>query len=117
MGNIDAELAKSICCERYPEECGERSLTLIEAAKHFVKSMREWHTQGRPVVPEEVFAQRKATCLVCDHWRGWHSGEIGYCSICKCGAGRLSLKLKMATEKCPKDKWGVFTVASSGSVA
>ena len=117
QGNLSFELARALVCDEFPSECEPQIPSLLEAARNFIKAMKQWHSQGRPIVPDEVFEERKAVCLVCEHWRGWHSGEIGYCSRCKCGSGKLSLKLKMATEHCPLYKWTTFTVANTEPTA
>lgn len=112
MGNIDYELVRALVCERYPQECETLPIPLIENAKHFIKAMKDWNRGGRLRVSEETFNQRKSTCLACPNWRGLHSAEVGFCSLCKCSAGKLSLKLWIPTEKCPAGKWVASPVAT-----
>src|SRR5438045_3310937 len=106
LGAVDYTLVRNLCCLRYPTECETLPLPLIESAKSFLRSMREWNASGRNRVTETVFNERKSICLSCSNWRGLHSAEIGFCSLCRCSAGKLSLKLWMDTEVCPIHKWG-----------
>ena len=52
---------------------------------------------GMDGVSEEVYEQRKKTCLSCDQY------DFGVCNNCSCF---LSAKCALGHESCPLDKWG-----------
>src|SRR5205085_2083076 len=105
FGNLDHNLILAVVCERYPDECEPQSMTWLQAAKNFVASMKAWNYAGRPIVNDELFEHRKEICSECEHRRGWRAIDVTWCSLCKCGTGGTSLKLRMETEKCPAFKW------------
>lgn len=106
MGEIEDQI-----CQHNPHLCEasteEDKVSLFNMAMNFTTSVTRWMASGLPVVSEADYEQRKATCLKCEHFKGWKEAGIGICRKCGCPNGRLSLKLWMATEKCPlkEPKW------------
>ena len=69
--------------------------TLTDLLANFTGAMARWASSGFPLVTKETFDARFATCSACEHWAG---------KTCrKCGCTKL--KLWLATERCPLDKW------------
>jgi hypothetical protein len=67
------------------------------------KDMGKWAISGLPVVNENQLESRLAICKGCEFWNA--SGFSGTGSCTKCGCSTQA-KLRMATCKCPIDKWG-----------
>jgi len=67
------------------------------------KDMGKWAISGLPVVNENQLESRLAICKRCEFWNA--SGFSGTGSCTKCGCSTQA-KLRMATSKCPIDKWG-----------
>ena len=58
---------------------------------------------GFAVTPPEALATREETCRACPEWNAKALNGTGRCQKCGCSTWA---KLRMATEKCPLDKWG-----------
>lgn len=76
---------------------------LLEQMKTFTSSMAKWVKSGLSRVSEDVFQSRLAVCKGCEFWDGKALKGTGRCRKCGCSTWG---KLKLATEKCPIDKWG-----------
>lgn len=101
--NLTAELEDQ-WCQSHPTLCEDAPgtpPTLIQQASNFAKSMWRWSTAGFPTVEEAVFNHRAAICQGCNHFKGWGDLGVGRCKLCGCVAGQKSMKLWMATERCP----------------
>ncbi len=66
------------------------------------KSAVNWAKSGFQTASNEQFNERLEICKKCDFWDGAALADTGRCK--KCGCSTMA-KLKMATEKCPIDKW------------
>lgn len=62
---------------------------------NFAKAITTWARRGFPVVTLDQFHGRLNTCRGCAEWTGLT------CKRCGCSG----LKLWLATEKCPLNKW------------
>lgn len=94
-------------CERC-EAMGELDLcehegppTVLEMGRRFVRSMTEWASSGFKVVAQGDFYRRLDICEGCSMWNGESAFGLGRCGKCGC----TSVKLYLATEKCPLKKW------------
>jgi hypothetical protein len=70
---------------------------LVKAAK-FAAANRTWATAGFPVRTAEQKATISVICSGCE----FYNAAKHKCTKCGCF---LSMKIHMATEKCPVDKW------------
>jgi hypothetical protein len=78
----------------------DQLLSLATAVGKFVGN-------GAPIVPKEILAERKSICEQCEHWNSKAFRNTGRCKICGCSTWA---KLRMATEKCPLNKWEVYNI-------
>jgi hypothetical protein len=69
-----------------------------------------WAGNGFPVVTKEQLETRLATCKGCEFWDQKGFGNTGKCTKCGCST---QAKLRMATAKCPIDKWGAIEVVKT----
>lgn len=97
-------------CARIPTQCREaHAPSLTQLAQTFAGSMVAWVKQGAPVLTWEQMMSRRDVCTgsvekgtsACPQWHGDAGFHMGRCGQCGC----LSLKLFLATEKCPLGKW------------
>lgn len=109
---LQAEIEEAVCKER-PQLCVEDDgqLTVIKMAANFAMALIRWGKAGFPLVSETTFDQRKKTCLECPHIRGWKDAGMTACSLCGCVNGSVSVKLWLATERCPDKppRWNEVT--------
>lgn len=75
-----------------------------EMAKNFSKSMVEWGKGGFKKTPKEIYDERMKICRGCKFWKEIKGPLIGQCLKCGC----TGMKQKIATSKCPIDKWGAI---------
>ena len=66
------------------------------------KATAKWAKEGMPVTNEETLKVRLETCKGCEFWDESGFAKTGRCKKCGCST---QAKLRMATEKCPIDKW------------
>ncbi len=57
----------------------------------------EWAAAGFPVVDDSTHLSRSVQCSICPRW----DARAGRCLECGCYA----LKLRLATETCPLNRW------------
>lgn len=57
---------------------------------------------GFKMVTDEQYEERKNICKSCEFWNKEAFAGTGQCTKCGCST---AAKLKLATEKCPVDKW------------
>lgn len=83
--------------------CGRATLPpmreqIMNASKAAVRVLGAAVTGGKIMATEEVVKARQEICSKCEFW----IEDRKRCTVCGC---RTDLKLKMATEACPKGKW------------
>lgn len=76
---------------------------LSTQAKSLLKAGINWAKKGFPVVNEAQLNERLSMCASCEHWDKQAFKGTGRCKLCGCST---QAKLRLATEKCPIDKWG-----------
>jgi predicted Zn-ribbon and HTH transcriptional regulator len=81
-----------------------------EMGKSFAYSITNWAKSGFQVPEDEIYNTRLAICKTCDQWDAEAFMGTGRCNKCGCST---QAKLRMATEKCPIDKWGPVTLSPS----
>lgn len=67
------------------------------------KSLTKWVGSGFSKSTQEVIDMRLSICKGCEFWDAQALNGGGRCLKCGCSTWA---KLRMATEKCPIDKWG-----------
>ena len=76
---------------------------MMDRAIRYTKAIATWTMAGMPVRSNHEVASIFAVCAACDHFNG------RACTVCGCSTSTSAIafvnKIKMATEKCPKDKW------------
>jgi hypothetical protein len=80
--------------------------TAASMAKSLATSMANWAKQGFKIATPEQLQQRLDICKLCPEWDGNALAGSGRCNVCGCST---QAKLRLATEKCPIDKWGPVT--------
>lgn len=79
---------------------------LIQKAWNFARASAEFIKEGMPVVPEEVYNSRMATCTSCPLL-----SEDSTCDSCGCF---MPKKSGWATAFCPEGKWDKYKVGGNG---
>lgn len=77
--------------------------SLAQRVGSFSKSMANWAKKGFKIVTPGQFAERLNLCHSCPQWEAKAMAGTGRCKVCGCST---EAKLRLATEKCPLDKWG-----------
>ena len=77
--------------------------SLPQQAASLGKSLVDWTSSGFSVTPAEILNKRLEICKACPEWDANGLMGTGRCKKCGCST---QAKLRMATEKCPIDKWG-----------
>lgn len=101
--------------EAITEEIKEASkeLGMPAMGRRWIKALQKWVKAGRPVRSQEEIARLHAICVRCKFYKA------DRCLLCGCAVSKQPVKafgliktssamfnkLKMATEKCPKNKW------------
>ncbi len=102
---------KALCNKRFklvdaPISSTESSLiktpTISSMVKTATKSTVVWASNGFKIADEKVFEDRLNHCKSCEFWDSEALNGTGRCKKCGCSTWA---KLRMATEKCPIDKW------------
>lgn len=73
------------------------------------KSLTKWVGSGFSKSTQEVIDTRLSICKGCEFWDAQALNGGGRCLKCGCSTWA---KLRMASEKCPLDKWGPETLSS-----
>jgi hypothetical protein len=81
-----------------------------EKAILLAKSIKEWAGKGFPIISPDNIKSRVEICKGCDFWDQKGFGNTGKCTKCGCST---QAKLRMATAKCPIDKWGAIEVVKT----
>jgi len=74
----------------------------MEKVASIAKDSANWASNGFPMTTPEKLDLRMATCKRCELWDQSGFGGTGSCKECGCA---MQLKLRLATSKCPIDKW------------
>jgi hypothetical protein len=77
--------------------------------KSVASSVLNFAKSGLDITDPAVLEKRLAICKSCEFWDAKAFNETGRCNKCGCSTWA---KLRMATEKCPIDKWGPVTHSS-----
>lgn len=101
-------------CVEVPHAVHERQQTWLSMAAQFTRAMVQWAQSGFRVTTWEQFKERQSTCQGAPatasapaHERCPYFGHFPVFGLTKCNkCGCAGLKLWLATERCPADKWG-----------
>jgi len=77
--------------------------TFAKKIQSLVGDVKTWAASGMPISKPSAFSQRIEICKACEFWNPKGFKGTGSCSKCGCST---QAKLRMATSKCPIDKWG-----------
>jgi hypothetical protein len=66
------------------------------------KDIGKWVASGAKIVNQDQLDSRLEICKSCEFWNQSGFGGTGSCSKCGCST---QAKLRLATSKCPIDKW------------
>jgi glycosyltransferase involved in cell wall biosynthesis len=80
----------------------EHKPSALQMASNLAKSMAKWAEAGFELASTEVLNRRLEVCGGCDLWDSTALGGTGRCRECGCST---QAKLRLASEKCPLDKW------------
>jgi hypothetical protein len=76
--------------------------SLMEKAASLASSASDWARSGFKVVDQAILEDRLSICQQCEFWDKDAFAGTGKCQKCGCST---KAKLRMATSKCPIDKW------------
>jgi hypothetical protein len=85
-----------------PEISSNTPPSLADMVKSATASMATWARKGFATTDEDTLKTRLETCYNCEYWNSKSFGGSGRCMKCGCSTW---FKLRMATEKCPIDRW------------
>lgn len=105
-----AKLLTQVPVEVVPTAPRPEPLTLRFKIANFAKATATWALAGFPLVSHEELTRRGTICQgdeaqgikPCEFWLSQRA--IPQCAICGCG----DMKHELATETCPKGKWGAL---------
>lgn len=83
-------------------ELGENAIRIMKMLESGGSALVNFAKSGFPPTDIEALNVREAICKSCDLWDPSAFGGTGRCNKCGCSTWA---KLRMATEKCPLDKW------------
>ncbi len=86
------------------EILGVETPTTFQMAKNLASSAVRWAQSGFALADTETLENRKTICNACEHWESEANLGLGKCQKCGC----TSVKLRLASETCPIDKWSSF---------
>jgi hypothetical protein len=81
--------------------------SLLEKAGSLASNLGVWAKAGFQVVGASQLQSRLDICKGCEFWDQSGFAGTGKCKKCGCST---QAKLRMATSKCPIDKWGQVEV-------
>jgi hypothetical protein len=87
-----------------------QSPDLMEKIKALASDSSEWAKSGFKTATTTKLEDRLAICKGCEFWDQKGFGNTGKCTKCGCST---QAKLRMATAKCPIDKWGAIEVVKT----
>ena len=76
--------------------------TTVEMAQNFGNSTLGFVRSGFALADNETLSKRKEICGACEMWDSQALNGTGRCTKCGCSTWA---KLRMASEKCPLEKW------------
>jgi len=101
MSGLDQTLSAS--GKTLAHEGAEKLGVTWSDAKHYAAARARWAQAGFPTRTDAEVARLVALCKRCN---GWSHGRCKHCG-CRINHGpALANKARMATETCPKAKWG-----------
>ena len=77
--------------------------TPADIVSNFVQATSKWALAGFPITEKKTYEYRSSFCSSCELWDAKARFGLGKCNSKKCGC--TSVKLWIATEKCPIGKW------------
>lgn len=83
--------------------------SIVEQAKSAVTAVAKFAKSGLEITAPEILENRLEICKGCEWWDGAALNNSGRCKKCGCSTWA---KLRMASEKCPLDKWGPVNAES-----
>jgi hypothetical protein len=92
------------------EELLEYAKSKGNQARSLVVDVSKWASSGANIVSGGNLSIRLDICKVCEFWDQSGFGGTGSCKQCGCST---YAKLRMATSKCPIDKWGPIEVVKT----
>lgn len=84
--------------------------SISQMAKSLTSSVTGWAKAGFATASAEDLDARLAICNGCEFWEESGFAGTGKCKQCGCST---QAKLRMATSKCPIDKWGPVDVVKT----
>jgi hypothetical protein len=84
--------------------------SLLEKAGSLASNLGSWAKSGFKGVDESQLQGRIDICRGCEFWDQSGFAGTGKCKKCGCST---QAKLRMATSKCPIDKWGPIEVVKT----
>jgi hypothetical protein len=84
--------------------------TISQMAGSLASSVINYAKSGFQNTSPEQLESRLDICKVCEFWDQSGFGGTGSCKQCGCST---YAKLRMATSKCPIDKWGPIEVVKT----
>jgi hypothetical protein len=84
--------------------------SLLHKASSLANSIGGWAKAGFQVVDASQLQSRLDICKGCEFWDQPGYAGTGKCKKCGCST---QAKLRMATSKCPIDKWGPIEVVKT----
>lgn len=98
----DEQFEDNVCQQASDCDCVEIGVpTITSRIKTFASALVRSAKSGFKQVTAEEVARRMDVCGACPYYSGSHSIWKIACKKCGC----TGLKLNMATEKCPLNKW------------
>jgi hypothetical protein len=88
--------------EKYEVKQIKNPPSIFEMAKNVTKAAARFVKSGMKTVSQEELEKRLNICKSCVNFDAKAFNGTGKCKLCGCST---HLKLSMATEKCPIDKW------------
>ena len=74
----------------------------LKKVESLLISSISWMKSGFEIADETKMSERKSICKECEHWISSAWNGTGKCNLCGCSTWA---KIRMATEKCPIEKW------------
>jgi hypothetical protein len=104
--NLEYAIMDQICKRLESDPHSDRCFdytppTKTELLTRAGNAIKNFVNNGFKLVTAEQLLDRRAVCEECSLWNGEGSFGMGRCGSCGC----TGLKLHVASEKCPLDKW------------
>jgi Tfp pilus assembly protein FimT len=112
LGLYGGRPSKGVCAycisrgENTPENAANQPIQATPSIPQMLKTASKaavsFASSGFTTTDPKTLARREATCRSCDMWDAAAINNTGRCKKCGCSTWA---KLRMASEKCPLDKW------------